>query len=72
MPKKLILPYVQGLSERIERLVRPLNIVTISTTQTTIRKKVMKVKGKPNKEEISGVVYRIPCECGAAYIGETG
>ena len=72
MPKKLILSYVQGLSERIERLVRPLNIVTISTTQTIIRKKVMWVKWKPNKQENCGVVYRIPCECGTAYIRKTG
>ena len=68
MPKKLILPYVQGFSERIERLVRPLNIVPIFTTQTTMSKMAMRVKRKPNKEEISGVVYKIPCECWAAYI----
>ena len=32
----------------------------------------MKVKGKPKKDEIKGVVCGIPCECGATYIGETG
>ena len=31
----------------------------------------MKVKGKPKKDEIKGVVYSISCECGATYIGET-
>ena len=24
------------------------------------------------REEVSGVVYTIPCECGTSYIGETG
>ena len=30
----------------------------------------MRVKGEHNKEEIIGLIYRIPCECGAAYIGK--
>ena len=68
----LILPYIRGLSEKIERVVKPLNIKAVFRTQNTIRQKVMKVKGNPRKEEIKGVVYIIPCECGATYIGETG
>ena len=27
---------------------------------------------KPKKDKIKGVVYSIPCECGATYTGETG
>ena len=30
------------------------------------------MKGKPSKEEVKGVVYKVPFECGAGYIGETG
>ena len=41
-------------------------------TQTTIRHKVVRVKGRPSKEEIKGVIYVVLCECGAVYIGETG
>ena len=33
---------------------------------------VVRVKGKPSKEEVKGVIYKVPCECGAVYIGETG
>ena len=32
----------------------------------------MSVKQRPAKDSMKGVVYRIPCVCGAAYIGETG
>ena len=32
----------------------------------------MKVKGKLRREEVSGVIYTIPCECDTSYIGETG
>ena len=32
----------------------------------------MRVKGKPNKKGIKGVMYKVPCECGAVYIGKTG
>ena len=41
-------------------------------TQTTIKKRLMKVKGKTPQEDVKGVIYSIPCECGALYIGETG
>ena len=32
----------------------------------------MRVKGKPNKEETKGIIYKVPCECGAVYIDKTG
>ena len=48
------------------------NIKAVFQTQSTIRQRVMKVKGRPKKDEIKGVVHSIPCECGAMYIGETG
>ena len=40
--------------------------------QSTIRQRVMKVKGRPNKDEIKRVEYNISYECGATYINETG
>ena len=71
-PKKLFIPYSKGLSETIERRVRLLNIRTVFKTQTTLRQKLMTVKGKPDKHDVKGVVYSIPFECGSLYIGETG
>ena len=41
-PKILTLPYmyIKGLSEKIERVIKPLNIRAVFKTQTTIRQKV--------------------------------
>ena len=66
-PKILTLPHIKGLSEKIEHADRPLNIKAVFKTQITIE-----VKGRPSKEEIKGVVYEVPRDCGAVYIGETG
>ena len=49
-----------------------LNISTVFKTQTTLRQELMMVKRKPDKHDVKGVVYSIPCECGSLYIGETG
>ena len=70
-PKTPIIPYIRGVSEKIERLVKLLKVRTIQKTQS-IRQRVIKVKRKPRREEVSGVVYTIPYECGTSYIGETG
>ena len=71
-PNILTLHYIKEFSEKIECVVRPLNIRAVFKTQTTIRQKVVRVKGRPSKEETKGVIYEVPCECGAVYIGETG
>ena len=41
-------------------------------SETTLRSHLLRPKDafQPNKQD--GVVYRIPCECGKFYIGETG
>ena len=36
-------------------------------TQSTVRQRGLKVKERPKKDEIKGVLYSIPCECGAKY-----
>ena len=52
------------LSETIEKHVQPLNIKTVIKTKATLRQQLMKVKGKPDKYDVKGVVYSIPCKCG--------
>jgi hypothetical protein len=37
----------------------------------TLKKRLTHVKPKGDKQE-KDLVYRIPCECGAKYVGETG
>ena len=54
-------------------MCRPLGIHTTFTSRNTLRKSLMKVKGRPGMLDVKGVVYSIPCaDCPATYIGETG
>ena len=69
------LTYIKGFSEKIEQVIRPSNIRAGFKTKTTIPQKVkfMKLKGEPNKDETKGIIYmyKVPCEDGAVYVGET-
>ena len=68
----LILPYIQGLSEKITRTCTHFNIKTAFTARPTLRNLLVQVKGKPPPTSRLGVVYCIPCNCGRLYIRETG
>ena len=70
--RTLVFPYVISLSEDIRKACRPLNIITAFTSKNTLRRSLSRVKTPTPQEEKIGVIYRIPCECGAVYIGETG
>ena len=66
----LVLPYIQGLSERIARTCRQLNVRAVFTSRPTLRNLLVDVKGKPPLESRMGVIYSIPCNYGRVYIGE--
>ena len=68
----LYLPYVRGLSEGVERAVKDLKIRTVFKTTLTLRRCLTKVKTPADAINTKGVVYRIACECGRVYVGETG
>ena len=70
--RTLVLPYVKGLSEGISQACRSLNIKTAFTSRNTLRRSLSHVKIPTPPEDKVGVIYEIPCECGAVYIGETG
>ena len=73
-PKLLCLPYVKGLSERIERACKSslTNLKVVFKSQRTLRSMLTNVKNRPPAEKVKGVVYQVKCSCGSAYIGETG
>ena len=72
-PKLLHLPYVKGVSERIEKLCRPLGLKTVMKTAGTLRSRLVKVKQARPSSKKKGVIYEIPCkDCSCVYIGETG
>jgi len=67
-----VLPYVQGVSESLRRCLEQQGIHTVFKSDTTLRSHLVRPKDIINPAKQDGVVYRIPCECGKVYIGETG
>ncbi|BHF84196.1 hypothetical protein SprV_0902734600 [Sparganum proliferum] len=66
-------PYIDGVSEAVSRLLRPLGIGIAHRPESTIRHLVMRPKTPLPPGEITNVIYRIQCSsCEANYIGETG
>ena len=70
--KILVLPYCKGLSESINKLCHKLNIQLVSTSRRNLKSELVHVKRKIPIEQIAGVVYKVDCSCGQAYVGETG
>ena len=72
-PPNLYLPYVQGLSEKIQTLCKKIGVRTVFKSKGTLRQLLTRVKSKRPTMKKKGVVYKIPCQdCDAVYIGETG
>jgi len=67
-----VLPHVQGVSESLHRCLEQQGIRTVFKSDTALRSHLVRPKDTVNPAKQDGVVYRIPCECGKVYIGETG
>ena len=68
----MCLPYVQGLSEKLERVCTPLGVKAVFKPASTLRQTLMQVKTCIPEERKRGVVYEVSCkECHHTYIGET-
>ena len=68
----MVIPFVQGLSEKIKRVYSQYGASTAFKPHQTLRQLLVAPKDKASDEEKSGVVYRYPCKgCDKVYIGET-
>ena len=67
----LCLPYIQGLSIKVEKVLKDLDIRTVFKTTLTLRRSLTKVKTPPDLVNTKRVVYKIPCECGRVYVHES-
>ncbi|KAL9965123.1 hypothetical protein ACROYT_G028877 [Oculina patagonica] len=67
-----VLPYVKGLSEQLRRCLQQQGVWAVFKSETTLRSHLVRPKDAVDSTKQDGVVYRIPCECGKVYIGETG
>ena len=71
--EQIILPYVQGLSEKMRKILKTYNIHTCFKPHTTIRKLLVHPKDKITQEQKTDCIYEVPClNCDKVYIGETG
>ena len=64
------LPYIQGTTDRIGRILGKYNIKSIFKPLTKVSDLLPSIKDKLPPLTAPGV-YSIPCACGSAYIGET-
>ena len=69
----LLLPYVRGLSDRLEKACAPLGVKAVFKPQNTLKQLLVRVKRKtPEGKKKKEVVYQAPCnDCNKVYIGDT-
>ena len=69
----VVIPYVGGLTEKLQCIYRKHKISTAVKPHRTLRSYLVHPKDKIEDKKKSGVVYCIPCgNCDSKYIGETG
>ena len=69
----VVILYVGGLSEAIERIFRKYGISTAVKPYKTLRNLLVHHKDKRTIGQTGECVYKIPCHnCSSTYIGETG
>lgn len=69
----VVIPYVNGLSEKANRIFRRHGIATAMRPHSSLRKMLVHPKDKRDPDATTDVVYEIPCSnCKHTYVGETG
>ena len=69
----VVIPYVEGVSERIYRVIGKSGVATAMRPHTTLRFLLVHPKDNVELAEQGELVYQIPYKtCGVEYIGETG
>ena len=69
----VVIPYVEGVAEKLNRAFRKHNIFTAMRPTNTLKSILVHPKDKRDLNQISDAVYDIPCKtCDMSYIGETG
>jgi len=67
------IPYVKGVSEKIKRICAKERIYVYFSSSRTIGSFLNRVRPHTDPNDITGVIYRIPCQdCDHSYVGETG
>ena len=69
--KRAYLPYIQGVTDKVSKVLKKKEILTAFKPLETIKQKMRTVKDKADEQQHKGV-YKVTCSCGLYYIGETG
>jgi hypothetical protein len=70
--RQVPIPYMRGLSEKLQGTFDKYNIGVIHKPFNTIRSALVKPKDKTSKLDVCGTVYLITCStCNQSYVGET-
>jgi hypothetical protein len=69
----VVLPYVQGVTERVSRVMKSYNISTAMKPHNTLKSQLVHPKDKRDSHNTTHAIYDIPCmNCNLSYVGETG
>ncbi|XP_072039314.1 uncharacterized protein [Amphiura filiformis] len=69
----VVIPYVEGVAERANRVFKKHNIATAMKPNTSLRKLLVHPKDKIDPLDKTDCIYEIPCKnCYCTYVGETG
>ena len=69
----MVVPYVEGISERISRVFKNYGYSTAMKPHCTLRNILVHPKDKRDPLQTAETIYEIPCKnCPNTYIGETG
>jgi uncharacterized protein (UPF0335 family) len=70
--KHVNLPYTQGTSEQLRRILRKHKIRSTFYSTDTLRQKLSHPKDPIEMDNKNNIIYKIPCkDCNATYIGES-
>ena len=70
--RQVDIPYIRGLSEKLQATFKKYNIGVIHKPFNTIRSSLVKPKDKTDKLNMCGAIYEIKCPtCNECYVGET-
>ena len=69
----VVLTYLNGVSEKISRVLKQYNIASAMKPHSTLRSQLVHPKGKCDDLDKTDALYSLPClNCDQEYIGETG
>ncbi|CAG9840879.1 unnamed protein product [Diabrotica balteata] len=67
-PRKITIPYIKGLSEKLKRIGNKFHISKTFKTTNTLRSILSKTKPNNEQERTKNCIYKIPCECDQFYL----